>query len=211
MTEKICTRFKKSLSLDQFGVNNKTGQLNTLCISCLEKKKCIHGKQRPRCKICGGSQICEHDKRKSLCKICKGSQICEHLREKSRCKICGGSSICKHDRRKSACKECDPQGHLASVVRSQVKKALKHDKEMTSTEYLGCDIKTFKAHIEAQFKEGMTWENHGEWHIDHKIPLKYKHNGETPSLEEVAKRLHYTNTQPMWASENIAKGNRYVS
>ena len=81
---------------------------------------------------------------------------------------------------------------------------------MSSTEYLGCDIDTFKAHIESQFKEGMTWESHGEWHIDHKIPLKYKRNGETPSLEEVALRLHYTNTQPMWASENISKGNHYI-
>ena len=33
---------------------------------------------------------------------------------------------------------------------------------MSSTEYLGCDIDTFKAHIESQFKEGMTWESHGE-------------------------------------------------
>ena len=78
---------------------------------------------------------------------------------------------------------------------------------MSSTEYLGCDIDTFKAHIESQFKEGMTWESHGEWH---KILLKYKRNGETPSLEEVALRLHYTNTQPMWASENISKGNHYI-
>ena len=40
----------------------------------------------------------------------------------------------------------------------------------------------------------MSWENYGEWYIDHKIPLKYN----KPSLEEVVQRLHYTNTQPMW-------------
>ena len=40
----------------------------------------------------------------------------------------------------------------------------------------------------------MSWENYGEWHIDHKAPLKYN----KPSLEKVAQRLHYTNTQPMW-------------
>ena len=53
----------------------------------------------------------------------------------------------------------------------------------------------------------MSWENYGEWHIDHKIPLKYS----KPSLEEVVQRLHYTNTQPMWASENMSKGCRSVS
>ena len=48
----------------------------------------------------------------------------------------------------------------------------KNDKEMSSTEYLGCNIETFKQHIEQELTEGMPWENYGEWHIDHKIPLK---------------------------------------
>ena len=25
-------------------------------------------------------------------------------------------------------------------------------------------------HLEKQFTKGMTWENHGKWHIDHVIP-----------------------------------------
>ena len=98
-------------------------------------------------------------------------------------------------------------GHLAGVVRHRVYAALKNDKDMSSTGYLGCNIKTFKKHIEHQFTEGMSWENYGEWHIDHKILLKYK----KPSLEEVVQRLHNTNTQPIWVSENISKGCQYIS
>ena len=45
----------------------------------------------------------------------------------------------------------------------------------------------------------MSWKNYGQWHIDHKIPLKYN----KPSLEEVVQRLQYTSTQPMWASESM--------
>ena len=26
-------------------------------------------------------------------------------------------------------------------------------------------------HIESQFTEGMTWENYGEWHVDHRLPI----------------------------------------
>ena len=52
----------------------------------------------------------------------------------------------------------------------------------------------------------MTWENHGEWHIDHIIPLMY----ETPTLKDIVKRLHYTNTQPLSAKANMEKGNRYI-
>ena len=77
---------------------------------------------------------------------------------------------------------------------------------MSSAGYLGCNIETFKKHIEQQFTEDMSWENYGEWHINHKMPLKYN----KPSLEEVAQRLHYTNTQPMWASEIMSKGCRYI-
>ena len=78
---------------------------------------------------------------------------------------------------------------------------------MSSAEYLGCNIETFKKHIEQQFTEGMSWENYGEWHIDHKIPLKYN----KPSLEEVAQQLQCTNTQPMWAILNMSKGCLYIS
>ena len=52
----------------------------------------------------------------------------------------------------------------------------------------------------------MSWDNYGEWEIDHIIPLKYNN----PSIEEVQERLHYSNTQPLWARENRAKGNRHI-
>ena len=61
---------------------------------------------------------------------------------------------------------------------------LENDKETSSTEHLRCNIETFKKYIEQQFTEGMSWENYGEWHIDHKIPLKYN----KLSFEEVAQR-----------------------
>ena len=61
----------------------------------------------------------------------------------------------------------------------------------------------------------MTWENHGKgpdtWQIDHIVPIKYHgKDGGTPTLEEVAERLHWTNCQPMWTVDNIAKGNRFI-
>ena len=77
---------------------------------------------------------------------------------------------------------------------------------MSSAEYLGCNIETRKRKIEQQFTEGISCKSDSEWHIDHKIPLKYN----KPSLEEVAQRLHYTNTQSMWASENMSKGCQYI-
>ena len=68
--------------------------------------KCEHGKQKSRCKECGGSAFCEHGKRKSTCRECKGSAFCEHGKLKSRCKECGGSAFCEHGKQKPLCKEC---------------------------------------------------------------------------------------------------------
>ena len=61
---------------------------------------------------------------------------------------------------------------------------------------VGCTKDEFKAHIESQFVEGMTWDNWtvDGWHIDHIIPLA---KGGTN---------HYTNLQPLWAIDNLSKG-----
>jgi hypothetical protein len=70
-------------------------------------KKCEHGKQKARCKQCGGSQICEHGKNKTLCKQCGGSAYCEHDKLKQQCKECGGSAYCEHGKYKPRCKQCN--------------------------------------------------------------------------------------------------------
>ena len=207
-----CTNCKVDLPETHFA-KKRNGDFYKLCNQCREykkkiaqKNKCIHGRQKTRCRECGGSAFCIHEKYKSRCRECGGSQICIHDKHKSSCRECGGIQICIHDKHRRYCPECDPQGHLSSIVSRGVRKALKSSKSKHSIEYLGCDIQTFREHIEKQFKENMTWENYGEWHIDHIIPIRY----ENPTIEETMKRLHYTNTQPMWASENISKGNRFI-
>jgi hypothetical protein len=118
---------------------------------------------------------------------------------------------CEHKTKKTTCKICCPNGYLKSRVSGRIRDALKANKSKQSLEYLGCDIQTFREHLEKSFKEGMSWENQGKdgWDIDHIIPVLYKQDGIAPSLEEVGKRLHYTNCQAMWHTENVKKGNRY--
>ena len=91
------------------------------------------------------------------------------------------------------------------TVRDRVYGALKQNKHRRSIEYLGCTIEFYKSFLEEKFEKGMTWENHGEWHIDHVVPLRFAN----PTIEQVAERLHYTNTQPLWARDNLFKGNRF--
>jgi hypothetical protein len=70
-------------------------------------------------------------------------------------------------------------------------------------EYLGCSISELRGYIEEQFKVGMSWDNYGEWHIDHILPrVSFDHTKES----EIFKCWHYSNLQPLWAYENFSKG-----
>ena len=70
---------------------------------------------------------------------------------------------------------------------------------------LGCTIPELMAHLERQFQPGMTWDNYGEWHIDHVKPLASFDL--TDRLQFLA-ACHFTNLQPLWGPDNIAKGAR---
>ena len=67
------------------------------------------------------------------------------------------------------------------------------------------NIESYKKYLEAKFQNGMDWTNYGEWHIDHIIPCA-KFNLTNP--EEQKKCFHYTNTQPLWAKDNLSKGSK---
>jgi len=62
-------------------------------------------------------------------------------------------------------------------------------------------------HLEKQFVDGMTWENYGEWHVDHKLPITY-FNFKEVGDEEFLKCWGLDNLQPMWGDENIKKSNK---
>lgn len=66
----------------------------------------------------------------------------------------------------------------------------------------GCGTLDLVDHIAAQFKPGMSWDNHGEWEIDHRIPCRAF---DCADPEQRAACWHFTNMRPLWASENREK------
>lgn len=107
-----CSRCKKRFFEAGFKINRLGRRLKT-CLECnvrqvvkQERNKCAHGRQRSRCRECGGSSICAHGRQRSRCRECGGSSICEHSRYRYQCRECGGSSICDHSRIRSQCREC---------------------------------------------------------------------------------------------------------
>lgn len=102
----------------------------------------------------------------------------------------------------------DPYFRTKKAVRAMLKRVLRNtnSEKLKSTDAAhGYSPEELKRHIESQFAPGMSWENHGEWHIDHIVPVSYFiENGEKdPSVINALENL-----QPMWADENMAKSNK---
>jgi hypothetical protein len=87
---------------------------------------------------------------------------------------------------------------------SAIFKELRISKKKPSKDILGVEIVLVINHIENQFQQGMSWENYGEWHIDHIIPLSSANNS-----NELEALFYYKNTKPMWEKENLMKANKY--
>jgi len=62
-------------------------------------------------------------------------------------------------------------------------------------------------HLEKQFKDDMTWDNYGIWHVDHKLPIT-SFDIQEMGDEEFMKCWCLENLQPMWGEENIRKSNK---
>jgi hypothetical protein len=80
-----------------------------------------------------------------------------------------------------------------------------YSKKSKTNEILGVDYNSFMNHIESQFMNGMTWENRGEWELDHKIPLSL---GKTE--EDIVRLNHYSNFRPLWKLDNRLKSDKVI-
>lgn len=102
----------------------------------------------------------------------------------------------------------DPIFKLKANIRSYIYLLLKgYIKEGKCFDLIGCAPEQLKKHLENQFQSGMTWFNYGKWHIDHIIPCS---RFDLSKREEQEKCFHYTNLQPLWAKDNLAKGKKYT-
>ena len=112
------------------------------------------------------------------------------------------------DRKRERLKE-DPLFRLECNLRSRVKNAVKSnagEKAFSTIELIGCSVQHLRDHLESQFIDGMSWDNYGEWHVDHIRPCSSFNLGDP---EEQKKCFHWTNLQPLWALDNIRKGDKW--
>ena len=90
-------------------------------------------------------------------------------------------------------------------MRSSLRRVLKTENSGRTEHVLGYSRYELRSHIERQFLKGMSWDNHGEWHIDHITPISvFLEQG--ISDPRVINCL--TNLKPIWAKDNLSKNNK---
>jgi 5-methylcytosine-specific restriction endonuclease McrA len=91
---------------------------------------------------------------------------------------------------------------------ARLKARLANKNKKSTFDILGYSVDELKVHLESSFKEGMSWDNYGEWEIDHITPDSWFQYNSTDD-EGFKNSWALDNLQPLWKHENIAKGNRY--
>ena len=79
-------------------------------------------------------------------------------------------------------------------------------KSATTLELIGSSVPFVRKWIESQFVDGMSWDNHGEWHIDHIRPCA---SFDLSDPEQQKECFNYKNLQPLWAEDNLRKGDSF--
>ena len=195
--------------------------------------------KKPFTPIKGNQIVCfNEDCRKEKKRICHVNEKISkgfHVGYKNRkCTICGKEYKPTTSRQKSCSEECqlllnrqlknklqkkynrekiktDINYIERRKIRLLVGRIIKGKKKMHSIDMVGYTPEEFIESIESKFLDGMTWDNYGEWHIDHIKPLTLFHfaiNGEI-DYEEIKKSMSLDNLQPLWAHDNLSKGARY--
>ena len=168
-----------------------------------------------RCSKCEKVKVCDEFSADQTNKTSL-SNICRQC-DSTRCKNYDKSDHGRYTRKTRERERCatDPHYKIKKNLRSRFRQALKRSKDGKAVkcghtlDMLGCSMDFFIKHIEEQFEPGMSWSNHGfsGFHIDHRIPCA---SFDLTDPEQQKKCFHFSNMQPMWASEKLSKGAKFV-
>ena len=218
--EKKCSKCEISKSFEQYPNDPKcSGGKRGTCKECRLVKWIPKENEMLTCKICNEEKqftlfASKGGKQKPYqCKTCLNTQErnkrasnLEDYNKKKREMYQIQKDAINASRRKTLQKrrDEDPRYRVMMALHCRLYMAVKEKKGKTM-ELTGCSKEELMTHLESKFTQGMTWENYGEWHIDHMRPCA-SFNLEDP--EEQKKCFHWTNLQPLWAKDNMSKGDR---
>ena len=176
---KICAKCKIEKQLSDFYIRNDRHTHYSLCKKCWYEKNTVWRKANP-----------EKHRKNRLDWITRDPE--------------NARAVAREMTRR---RRLNPKEKLISNFRMAIYIALKGLRKRKSTfDILGYSREQLVSHLEKQFISGMSWENYGDWHIDHIIPLS-QFCFYTANDEAFKHAWHLSNLRPLWAKDNIHKKN----
>lgn len=209
---KICTKCGKEKSLSEYQFRKDINKHNSICRECVNLR--IRNKYSQREDIREKKKVYRQKTKAHRNELNKKyyKEDIERGREKSR-----EGYYRNHEWRRFQANyrnfirmATDPQFRIKKNLGRRINHVIKGKiKGGKTIELLGCTPEQFIEHLKSLFKPGMTVEKLStkEIHLDHIIPICMF---DLTDIEQQKICFHYTNYQPLWATENMSKNGRYI-
>lgn len=191
MIERPCKRCSTDLAIDSncYISTNKNGKVNRECKRCSKERSTARQKWRRQNEV--------------------GFRVAQARRISAWRKRTGDATAKKRaverDRERMS---SDVEYRITRYLRNRLRDALAgKTKSAPTLLLLGCPVEYLKNHLESLFQSGMSWDNYGDWHIDHIIPCAHFDLTED---EDQKRCFHWTNLQPLWAKDNREKSDKFL-
>jgi hypothetical protein len=196
---KRCTGCHKEKTISEYYTDYRNGKPRAKCKACLDKFSKISGE-----KWRGDNSAIAKKKRRDwyLANMDLEKKRADDWRKENPEKV----KVIKKTSYKKLVR--NPKGKLNMTMSGAINTSLRGNKAGRHWESLvGYTVDQLKSHLEKQFLPGMTWENHGKWHIDHRIPIS-AFNFEKPEDIDFKQCWALRNLRPLWAIDNLIKSNK---
>jgi hypothetical protein len=203
---KICIKCKNNFSLDNFNKVNKVGYkqyTQSQCKVCQAEYSAYYRLTHPNY-----HKIYYEDNKKCYKENKIKFQLVNPDYDKSYYQFNKKRIIAQQNEHTKQRMLKDVNFKLKKSLRNRLYQAIKNlQKVGSAVRDLGCTIPELKEHLEKQWQSGMTWDNWTTdgWHVDHKKALA---NYDLTNREQFLEACHYTNLQPLWWHENLAKSDK---
>lgn len=195
MTSKACSKCHQVKSLSDFykRAGGKDGHY-TWCIDCEKIKKRIYYESHQELIKVKWQDLYSRLK----CDILAKNEL---YRKANRVKVRAKRNLREKERMKT-----DINFRIRRYMRTRVREALGCRRHSSVVLLLGCSVQDLRTKFESMFRCGMTWDNYGEWHIDHIRPLA---SFDLSNEEQLKCAFHHSNLQPLWALDNMIKSDKW--
>lgn len=212
---KRCTRCGGEFPIDQFRANPRYagGRVNW-CTSCARAYRAEHyQRNRDRVRAQNAEWHATHkEQRNAAMRAAYAADPETHSRRVRAAKERRPDHYRDLNRENARRRRAESEAvRLRARISSQLRYCLGTGKGGATTErLLGYSIAELRTHIERQFLPGMSWENMGDWHIDHIVPLaSFEISG--PDDPNLRRAWALPNLRPLWAADNLAKSDKRVT